>query len=302
VKVLYAFGKPRAATTAEIQDVIARHAFAAAAAERAGFDGVQIHGAHGYLLNQFLSPDVNVREDEWGRDLFGRARLLVECVRAARAATTRRFSVLVKLNSGDFLRGGFTEDEALDVVAMLDAEKIDLLEISGGRYESGASFGHASPDPGAREAYFLAFARRAREATSVPIMLTGGLRSRGAMESALDEGALDVVGIARPMALLPDYPRRLLAGEALPKIASRRLGLSALAGLEGAAELAWYYLQVARMGRGTEPEPRISGLHALIWFFAGDACEALRGRAARRIGRPKGPPAAALDGPSHQGG
>lgn len=288
VATMRAFGAPRAATEGEIRDVVRRFGEAAALAERAGFDGVQVHAAHGYLLNQFLAPDVNTRDDAWGGDVRRRARLLVECVRAAREATRRGFTVAVKLNSGDFLRGGFAEDEALEVVSLLDGERIDLLEISGGRYESGASFGHATPEPGPREAYFLAFARRAREATSAPLMLTGGLRSRGAMEAALDERALDVVGIARPMALVPDYPRRLLAGEALPRVAPRRLGIAAL---EGASELAWYSHQLARMGAGRDPDASASPLAALARYVASDALEGTWGRVARALGPGAPPPA-----------
>lgn len=274
VKMMGAFGDPREATAREIADVVRRHGAAAAFAERAGFDGVQVHAAHGYLLNQFLAPDVNRRTDAWGGTIANRARLLIDCVRAVRAATSPRFTVAVKLNAGDFLRGGFDEDESLEVVAMLAKEKIDLLEISGGRYESGASFGHATA-PSPREAYFLSFARQARARIDVPLLLTGGLRTRGAMDAALDEDALDLVGIARPMTLVPDYPRRLLEGAPLPAIRSRKLGV---ASLEGPAELAWYYWQLARLGAGREPDPTVSAWRALAWFTTSDARVALRHR------------------------
>jgi 2,4-dienoyl-CoA reductase-like NADH-dependent reductase (Old Yellow Enzyme family) len=272
VKMMHAFGEPRQATEDEIRDVVRRFGDAAALADRAGFDGVQVHAAHGYLLNQFLSPDVNRRDDSWGGDVRGRSRLLVECVRAARAAVGSKRAVMVKLNSADLLRGGFTEDDALEVVGLLDAESIDLLEISGGRYENAASFGPAAPDRDSREAYFLAFARRAREATSVPLMLTGGLRTRALMDAVLAEGVLDVVGVARPMALVPDYPRRLLAGGDVPRIAPRRLGVDAL---ESAAELAWYSSQLARLGAGGEADQGASPWRALLSYVATDALEGL---------------------------
>lgn len=273
VKMMHAFGEPRAASEAEIAEVIARHGRAAALAARAGFDGVQVHAAHGYLLNQFLAPDVNHRRDAWGGDVLGRARLLLECIRAARRATPSHFTVAVKLNSGDFLRGGFDEEDALEVVRLLEDEGIDLLEISGGRYESGASFGHATPEPGAAEAYFLNFARRARRALAAPLMLTGGLRSRTAMQRVLDEGTVDLIGIARPMATVPDYPRRLLAGEELPTIRPRRLGITRL---ESAAELAWYYAQLRRMGDGKDPAPDLSPAFALTEYMVTDAWEGAR--------------------------
>ena len=275
-----AFGPARGATLDDLRELVRRFVWAAQRAQAAGFDGVQIHAAHGYLLSQFLSPDINRRRDRYGGDVRGRARLLLEIVGAVRASTSRSFAVTVKLNSADFLRGGFSHDDALAVVTMLDGQGIDLLEISGGRYESGASFGYAS-DAGAREAYFLGFAEQARAVFRAPLMLTGGLRSRAAMEAALDR-ATDLVGIARPMALVPDYPRRLLAGEPVPAIRSRRTGVGRL---EGAAELAWYSMQLARMGRGRAVRRSLSGWRALAWYVLGDVREAARSRRQRRRAR-----------------
>jgi len=129
------FGKPRALTGTEIEDVIRRFAHTATIARDTGFTGVQIHGAHGYLVSEFLSPDVNTRTDEWGGSLENRARLLLETVRAVRRAVGDDFPVSVKLNSADFQRGGFSHEDAVRVAAWLDAEKLDLLEVSGGTYE-----------------------------------------------------------------------------------------------------------------------------------------------------------------------
>ncbi|MEP5263481.1 MAG: NADH:flavin oxidoreductase, partial [Nitratireductor sp.] len=129
------FGKPRALTDTEIEDVIRRFAHTATIARDTGFTGVQIHGAHGYLVSEFLSPDVNTRTDEWGGSLENRARLLLETVRAVRRAVGDDFPVSVKLNSADFQRGGFSHEDAVRVAAWLDAEKLDLLEVSGGTYE-----------------------------------------------------------------------------------------------------------------------------------------------------------------------
>lgn len=127
-----AFAKPRALLEEEIFDIIARFARTAALAERAGFDGVQIHGAHGYLLSQFLSPRTNLREDAWGGDAERRRRFPLEVVRAVRAAVSSDFSVGLKLNSADFQRGGFDEDESMAFVEALSDTGVDLLEISGG--------------------------------------------------------------------------------------------------------------------------------------------------------------------------
>ncbi len=143
-----------------IAEVIQRFARSAGLAERAGFSGVEIHAAHGYLLSQFLSPLSNRRSDAWGGSLENRARLLLEIVRAVRAEVASGFAVAVKLNSADFQRGGFSADDAREVVRMLDGLGVDLVELSGGSYEAPAMQGEARDGRTlAREAYFVEFAR-----------------------------------------------------------------------------------------------------------------------------------------------
>jgi 2,4-dienoyl-CoA reductase-like NADH-dependent reductase (Old Yellow Enzyme family) len=211
----------RALSDAEIQDLVDRFAYVAETVRECGFNGVQIHAAHGYLNSQFLSPLTNLRSDEWGGRLENRARLLLSAVRAARKAVGPDFAVSVKLNSADFQQGGFTEDESLTVIGWLEEAGIDLLEISGGNYESQEMVGVSntgSPQPErrastvAREAYFLAFADRVRPHTKVPLMVTGGFRSRAGMEAALASGALDVVGMGRPFCADPAVAAGLLSG------------------------------------------------------------------------------------------
>jgi 2,4-dienoyl-CoA reductase-like NADH-dependent reductase (Old Yellow Enzyme family) len=257
VQLLGSFGRPRAATAADIADIRERFVRAALLAEAAGFDGCQIHSAHGYLLSQFLSPLSNQRTDAWGGSLANRTRLLLEIVdEVKRRRRSPRFAVTVKLNSADFQRGGLTEDESLQVVAMLERAGIDLLEISGGTYERPASFGHAVPSTRQREAYFLDFTRRARQVTGTPLMLTGGFRSRPAMEQALDEGVLDVVGVARPFCVEPELGHRLLA-DAEARLPSRSdwPGPHAISSL---LELAWYSEQLRRMARRQDPDLQMS--------------------------------------------
>ncbi|MGY2959677.1 2,4-dienoyl-CoA reductase-like NADH-dependent reductase (Old Yellow Enzyme family) [Pseudomonas sp. TE36184] len=154
------FAKPRAMSEDEIQNVITRFATSARLAEKAGFTGVQIHAAHGYLLSQFLSPLSNRRTDHWGGSLPNRARLLMEVIKAVRASVSPSFCVGVKLNSADFQRGGFDADDARAVIELLNALPIDLLELSGGSYEAPAMQGEArdgrSPrraDPGPRSVF-----------------------------------------------------------------------------------------------------------------------------------------------------
>ena len=135
------FGRPVAMTPAQIQATVERFTAAAAHAERAGFDGVEVHAAHGYLLSQFLSPLTNRRTDGWGGSLENRAQMLLDVVRAIRSTVAPSFAVAVKLNSADFQRGGFDADDAQRVIAMLEPLGVDVVELSGGSYESPAMSG-----------------------------------------------------------------------------------------------------------------------------------------------------------------
>ncbi|MCC4106090.1 NADH:flavin oxidoreductase/NADH oxidase family protein [Serratia ureilytica] len=209
-----AFAQPKAMSEAQIAEVIARFAASAHAAEKAGFTGVQIHAAHGYLISQFLSPLANQRSDRWGGELANRARLLLEVVRAVRQRVSPDFCVAVKLNSADFQRGGFSPDEARQVLLMLNELPVDLVELSGGSYESPAMQGEAADDSTlAREAYFLAFARDLAAVARMPVMTTGGIARPSVAQRVLNSGVA-VVGIATAMAEIPDLPRRWQTGEA----------------------------------------------------------------------------------------
>jgi 2,4-dienoyl-CoA reductase-like NADH-dependent reductase (Old Yellow Enzyme family) len=181
------FNTPLAMTQEIIDDVIVRFARTARLGEQAGFTGVEIHAAHGYLLSQFLSPLTNRRTDEWGGTLANRARLLLEVVKAVRAVVSPHFSVAVKLNSADFQRGGFTADDARQVVKLLNGLKVDLVELSGGSYEAPAMQGEARDGRTlAREAYFVEFARDIRKVAEMPVMVTGGIcRGLGEAEKTL---------------------------------------------------------------------------------------------------------------------
>ena len=257
-------GRPRALSDAEITAIIGRFARAARVAADAGFHGVEIHAAHGYLFNQFLSPLVNQRTDRWGGSLENRMRLLIETVREIRATTPDRFLIAVKLNSADFQRGGFDSDDSLTVARALEKEGIDLLEISGGTYESTAMVTGMPQREStrAREAYFLEFAERFSQELSVPVMLTGGFRTRQGMNDALDSGAVDIVGLARPITYEPDLPQRLVDGTAEKSlVTAKTLGHK---NIDDLLNSAWHQQQIARMGRGRAVRPRRGPAIALV--------------------------------------
>ncbi|PWR22812.1 NADH:flavin oxidoreductase/NADH oxidase family protein [Zavarzinia aquatilis] len=301
------FGTPRAMTDGEIVDVISRFGFAAATLKEAGFDGVQVHGAHGYLISQFLSPRSNQRTDRWGGSLENRARLLLEVVRAVRAAAGPGFGVGVKLNSADFMKGGFGDEEATTVARWLEAEGIDLLEVSGGTYERPMMMGNEdmSTDAGAkqarrastvaREAYFLDYAKTMRAAVKTPLMVTGGFRSRAAMDEALAAGACDVIGLARPLCLKPDAPAALLSGRLarLDDWENRlRLGPGRLLGpasplkiiqmLNGFGPLGWFANHLKTLGQGGTPSPELGIFGAFLRYQMGEMRAAKAMHAARK--------------------
>ncbi|MFU8889495.1 MAG: NADH:flavin oxidoreductase/NADH oxidase family protein [Trueperaceae bacterium] len=303
------FARPRALEEAEIGGLIAAFARSATIARRAGFTGVQVHAAHGYLISQFLSPRANRRTDAWGGPLAHRARFLLEVVRAVRAAVGDGYPVAVKLNSSDFQRGGFESGEAVEVARMLAAEGVDLLEISGGTYERVAFAGHgrvalarhrrgAAADPRAaatraREAYFLEYAHAIRAAApGVPLMVSGGFRTPSFMTETLRAGEADVLGIARPFCVEPEFPARLLAGssEPLPSPEARiRVGRgwagphspsADLRAYNAQAATAWFYRQIERLGAGVEPERRPGdGVAVLLRYLWREARRARRRRA-----------------------
>lgn len=247
------FARPEPLTLAQIELLVARFGRAAAMAQAAGFDGVQIHGAHGYLVSQFLSPLTNHRTDRYGGDLEGRMRFLLEVVEEVRRVTGRGFTVSVKLNSADFQRGGFTLEESMEVARALEAAGIDLLEISGGSYERPAMMGSEQRESTrAREAFFLEYAVRMREAVKLPLMVTGGFRSRGAMNEALAAGATDVIGLARPLAVEPELSGRLVRGEA--EAATPHDVSVGVRMLDDILQVQWYQEQLARMADGLPPD------------------------------------------------
>jgi 2,4-dienoyl-CoA reductase-like NADH-dependent reductase (Old Yellow Enzyme family) len=298
------FGTPIPLSDEEIVDIIRRFAHVAETAKQTGFGGVQVHAAHGYLLSNFLSPVVNRRTDRWGGPIENRARLLLDIVRAVREACGRDFGISVKLNSSDFQQGAFTLDECRQVVSWLGEAGIDLLEVSGGTYEQPAMVGARGSartwqDPlkestRAREAYFVEYAKAIRPAATMPLMVTGGFRTREAMESALAEGALDVVGLARPLCGDTDCPGQLLRGEidelpAYEKTLVLReedvpdLGPAQRAMLQQHGQQGWFCVNIVRMGDGKEPDLEMGCVEAARAYDENEAATNEARKAARSV-------------------
>jgi len=273
------FGEPVALTIPEIEEIVRRFGVCAAAVQAAGFTGVQVHAAHGYLLSQFLSPRSNQRTDRYGGELANRARALLEVVASVRAAVGPDFPLAVKLNSADFQKGGFAFEDSLEVAKWLEEASVDLIEISGGTYEQPRLIGvegmedvedqHVAQSTMMREAYFVDFAMAMQEKVSIPLMVTGGFRLRAAMEQAITGGGADLVGLGRPMCVMTDAPAQLLAGldelpryenqlSLLPPWLSFLNRVKAIRPLTIFAVMYWYYAQLEEIGLHGKPQPSMS--------------------------------------------
>jgi len=226
-------GTPKAMTIPEIDAVVEDWKRGSRVAQAAGFKGIQLHGAHGFLLSQFLSPYTNRRTDEYGGSPEGRMKLLKRLVTEIREICPTSFCLSVKLNSGDYMAvGGLSQDEALSQVEWLSTcGLIDFVEISGGNAEQRNSGLHQSfsqesitsvpeikESTRIREGYFTEFAERVAriEGTKCPLQLSGGFRSRNGMADAISSGACDLIGLGRTAILQPNIPKDLLLNEAVP--------------------------------------------------------------------------------------
>ena len=259
------FATPRALSEEEIYDLIQRYGYAAKVSKDNGFTGVQIHGAHGYLVSQFLSPTHNQRTDQWGGSIENRMRFVSEIYKAMRKEVGPAFPVSIKLNSADFQKGGFTKEDSTTVVQHLSEQGMDLIEISGGTYESPAMTGVYKKDSTKkREAYFLEYCEEVRKVCKSPLMLTGGFRTSEGMNAALDSGACDMIGLARALAINPDFPNELLSGkDVVSAVKPLTTGLKFLDKIFR-LEIIWYTEQLHLMGKGLNPNLKRSPLGAAM--------------------------------------
>ncbi|CAM4264736.1 NADH:flavin oxidoreductase/NADH oxidase family protein [Acinetobacter dispersus] len=276
------FGTPRELKHEEILDIIQRFATAAAVCEKAGFEGVQLHGAHGYLISQFLSPLTNKRTDQWGGSIENRMRFLIDAYQAVRDATSENFIISVKLNSADFQRGGITEEDVITVFKAIDAAGIDIIEISGGTYEAPAMAGAKAESRKAstiaREAYFLEFAEKIRQHVACKLMVTGGFRTVEGMNAALESGACDFIGIARPLAVEVDLTDRLIAGHDVRYAVNQiKTGIPFVDKM-AIMEIIWYAAQFKAIGQGKKPNPKLSPLLVFLNYAKGNIKAVVKGR------------------------
>ncbi len=262
LKKIGLFGKPKAMKESDIEQVILGFTKAAKITKEAGFTGLQIHAAHGYLLSQFLSSVTNKRTDKWGGSLENRSRLLISIIQEVRKEVGPSFPISVKLNSSDFQKGGFTENESLEVVKMLEKEKIDLLEISGGTYEKLVFFlmnaDKQKLSTKNREAYFIDFARKIRAISELPLLITGGFRSNTFCKEVLKNGELDLIGMARPFITNCDEIPGFLKNEieSLDNLVLR----TGISQFEDAAEGGFYARQIIRIAKGKKIKLNMSPL------------------------------------------
>ena len=270
------FGTPTPMTEEDILDVIDRFVFTAKIARDTGFTGVQFHSAHGYLLSEFLSPDINNRTDAWGGSIENRARIHLEIIKRCRQEVGEDFPISVKLNSADFQKGGFSPDESIKVAKMLENAGVDIIEISGGTYEQPKLIGvEASINAKrsekrkestiAREAYFLEYAQDIRKAVSIPLMVTGGFRTREGINDALKSNVCQIVGIGRPLCADPYCIKKMISGELEtlpsfektlslgPSILSPSSPFTLIKVINAFASMAWFYQQIKNMAKGLMP-------------------------------------------------
>jgi 2,4-dienoyl-CoA reductase-like NADH-dependent reductase (Old Yellow Enzyme family) len=284
--ILGNFSRPRPMDQSDIEEVIRRFITSAQLVKQAGFTGVQIHCAHGYLLSQFLSPKINQRQDQWGGSLENRARIIRRIIVGVRAAVGADFPIGVKLNSADFQKGGFSLEDCITVASWLGEDGVDLLEISGGTYEQLSLIGVEPTDvresTRKREAYFIEYAERIKQSAKIPVIITGGFRSRDVMERAIESGEVDVIGLARPLCTEPDCSTKLIQ-QTIQSIDCYEdklvLGTgfwgnnspsSLIKAINSFGQVGFYYWQIIRLSKGLPPEPQLGTFKAFLRHMTND--------------------------------
>ena len=267
----FAFNSPRALSHAEIKQIIAKFVDAAVIAQQTGFSGVEIHAAHGYLLNQFLSPHDNQRSDEYGGSLENRMRVITEIYQGIREKVGRNFPIALKINSSDFRPDGFSEEDSLKVIQKMDQLGIDLIEISGGNYENPKMQGIG------KGAFFIDYAQKVKQTIKTPIIVTGGFNTANGMESAIQNNETDFIGLARPLVMVPDLPNQLKWGNFTSvKLNHLTTGSKKLDKKVGSLiGLSFYQQQMSRIAEGKKVQPTTNAWGALLFSLRHQGISAL---------------------------
>lgn len=258
------FSTPRALTTSEVEELVQKFITSAKVAKEAGFSGVQIHAAHGYLISQFLSPHDNRRTDKYGGSLENRMRFLKEIYLGMREELGKDFPIGIKINSTDFKEDGLTEEDSLETIVELANLGLDFVEISGGTYERPAMMGATSTS--SNKVFFAEYSKKLKQKVDIPVIVTGGIRSINAMNILLNDNTTDFIGIARPLTIDPNIPNKIKQGiYTIVETTRVSTGVKKLDKIFGSLlGIVYYQVLMQNIAKGKEPKATKNAWPSLI--------------------------------------
>ena len=258
------FSTPRALTTSEVEELVQKFVTSAKVAKEAGFSGVQIHAAHGYLISQFLSPHDNRRTDKYGGSLENRMRFLKEIYLGMREELGKDFNIGIKINSTDFKEDGLTEEDSLKTIIELADLGLDFVEISGGTYERPAMMGATSKST--NQVFFAEYSKKLKQKIEIPVVVTGGIRSINAMNTLLNNNTTDFIGIARPLTIDPNIPNKIKQGTyTIVETTRVSTGVKKLDKIFGSLlGIVYYQVLMQNIAKGKEPKATKNAWPSLI--------------------------------------
>ena len=258
------FSTPRALTTNEVEELVQKFVTSAKVAKEAGFSGVQIHAAHGYLISQFLSPHDNRRTDKYGGSLENRMRFLKEIYLGMREELGKNFTIGIKINSTDFKEDGLTEEDSLKTIIELANLGLDFVEISGGTYERPAMMGATSKST--NQVFFAEYSKKLKQKIDIPVVVTGGIRSINAMNTLLNDNTTDFIGIARPLTIDPNIPNKIKQGTyTIVETTRVSTGVKKLDKIFGSLlGIVYYQVLMQNIAKGKEPKATKNAWPSLI--------------------------------------
>ena len=258
------FSTPRALTTSEVEELAQKFVTSAKVAKEAGFSGVQIHAAHGYLISQFLSPHDNRRTDKYGGSLENRMRFLKEIYLGMREELGKDFPIGIKINSTDFKEDGLTEEDSLETIVELANLGLDFVEISGGTYERPAMMGATSKST--NQVFFAEYSKKLKQKIDIPVIVTGGIRSINAMNTLLNDNTTDFIGIARPLTIDPNIPNKIKQGTyTIVETTRVSTGVKKLDKIFGSLlGIVYYQVLMQNIAKGKEPKATKNAWPSLI--------------------------------------